>query len=192
MTHENEEELIRKLKQGSQGAFESLFDKYHKRILAIAWGITLDREESLEIAQDVFVSVYQNIHTFRGDSGLMTWMRKITVNICLNWKRKWIRRLRWSHHSIDQGEIDHSELGDPGGVTPEESYIELEFQHLLMDHVALLPEKMRTVFVLSVIENLSCQEIADTLGIKTGTVRSRLHNARRHLSQAIEGIIEGI
>ena len=93
----NEQDLVERLKKGQQWAFNVLVNQYQDRLLKIAYGITLDREDSLEIVQDVFVSVYKNIQSFRQDSSLATWLRKITINQCLNWKRKWKRRFKWNH-----------------------------------------------------------------------------------------------
>lgn len=181
-----EQELIHQLKQGNRQAFEDLVDQYQHRLLAIACGITLDREESLEIVQDVFISVHRNIHNFRGEAGLMTWMRKITVNMCLNWKRKWTRRFKWSHHSIETDQGHFITEVETGNETPESSYMNREFETLVMEKVSLLPEKFRSVFVLKTLENISYEEIGQTLGIKTGTVKSRLHHARKLLAESMQ------
>ncbi len=87
-----EKALIERIRQGRQWAFDTLVTSFQDRLLKIAYGITLDHEESREIVQDAFVSAINNISGFRGDSGLGTWLRKITVNHCLNWKRKWKKK----------------------------------------------------------------------------------------------------
>ena len=97
----DEQNLVERLKKGQQWAFNVLVNKYQGRLLKIAYGITLDREDSREVVQDVFISVFKNIQTFRQDASLATWLRKITINQCLNWKRKWKRRFKWSHQSIE-------------------------------------------------------------------------------------------
>jgi len=97
----DEQDLVERLKKGQQWAFDVLVNRYQDRLLKIAYGITLNREDSLEIVQDVFISVFKNITTFRQDASLATWLRKITINQCLNWKRKWKRRFKWSHDSIE-------------------------------------------------------------------------------------------
>ena len=88
----SEEQLVERLKKGQEWAFNILVEQYQARLMKIAYGITLDREDSLEIVQDVFVNVFRHIKNFRQESGLATWLRKITVNQCLNWKRKWKRK----------------------------------------------------------------------------------------------------
>ncbi len=196
----DEKELIRGLRQGNGKAFETLVDRYQKKLFAIAFGITLDSEESLEIVQDVFVSVYQNIGDFREDSGLFTWMRKITVNLCLNWKRRWLRRFKWSHHSFEENlsvlskdfyNSYNSNYGDTLNTdlvvdTPESQYMEYESEKIIMDKIGQLPEKIRTVFVLQAFEKMSYQDIADTLNLNIGTVKSRLHYAKKFITQSMQ------
>ncbi len=182
----NEKELIHELQQGSRKAFEHLVEQYQHRLIAIACGITLDREESLEIVQDVFISVHQNINNFREDAGLMTWMRKITINMCLNWKKKWMRRFKWSHQTIETEQGHFLSEAETGNETPESSYMNREFEAVVMEKISLLPEKLRTVFVLKTLENISYEEIAQTIGIKTGTVKSRLHHARKFLAESMQ------
>lgn len=149
--------------------------------MKIAYGITLDKEESLEVVQDVFISVFKNIHTFRQDASLATWLRKITINLCLNWKRKWKRRFKW-HHDAITSEDDHDLFNEnKKSRDPEMLYQTKQFEKNLMMAIKTLPEKIRLVFVLNALEGLSYEEIARTLDIKKGTVSSRLHLARKNL-----------
>lgn len=182
----DEQQLVERLIKGQKWAFNQLVEAYRERLLKIAYGITLDREESLEIVQDVFVSVYKNIPSFRRESSLATWLRKITINQCLNWKRKWKRRFRWHHDPIDfrteAGLADNT----PHKNDPESLIREKEFEKKIMDTIKTLPEKLRVVFVLNNLEGLSYDQIAATLDIKIGTVRSRLHAARKKVLDSLE------
>ncbi|MBF0376445.1 MAG: sigma-70 family RNA polymerase sigma factor [Desulfamplus sp.] len=187
----DEKELLQGLRQADKRAFEVLVDTYQKRLLAIACGITLDREESLEIVQDVFLSVYQNIYNFREESGLFTWMRKITINLCLNWKRRWIRRFRWNHQTLEgknfseNNELLYRDRYEQKPQTPEAEYIEYESENIIMNKIGQLPEKVRTVLVLKVFEKMSYEDIAQTLGVNIGTVKSRLHYAKKFLTHSM-------
>jgi len=181
-----EQDLVERLKKRQKWAFNHLVSLYQERLFKLAYGITLDREDSLEVIQEVFISVYNNIQTFRQDSSLMTWLRKITIHHCLNWKRKWKRRFKWHHQSIEQendGELfeENTNYNDP-----EVLFREKQLEEDLMKAIRNLPEKIRLVFVLNAIEGLSYEEIAGTLNIKKGTVSSRLHLARKSLADALE------
>ncbi|MCP3876359.1 MAG: sigma-70 family RNA polymerase sigma factor [Desulfobacteraceae bacterium] len=182
----DEQDLVERLKKGQQWAFNVLVNTYQDRLLKIAYGITLDREDSLEVVQDVFISVFKNIQTFRQDAKLATWLRKITINHCLNWKRKWKRRFKWHHTSIGS-ETDKSLYKENKKMSnPEMQFREKQFEKNLMESVRSLPEKIRLVFVLNAFEGLSYDEIATTLNIKKGTVSSRLHFARKKLLELLE------
>ncbi len=181
-----ENDLVSRLKQGQEWAFNILVNKYQNMLLKIAYGITLDREESLEIVQDVFVSVHKNIKNFRQDAGLSGWLRKITINTCLNWKRKWERRFRWSHQSIEPKDENKLLRAKKDGNNPETLYREKQIELLVMENIGKLPEKIRVVFVLNTLEGLSYDEIAQHMNIKRGTVSSRLHHARKILLESIK------
>ena len=138
-------------------------------------------EESREVVQDVFVSAFKHIHEFRGEAGLWGWLRKITLNACLNWKRKWKRRFKWHHTSLGP-ENEHLLYGtEKDRSTPGSILEEKEFEINLIMAIHTLSEKHRLVFVLSALEGLSYEEISQTLKIGKGTVRSRLFYARKEI-----------
>jgi RNA polymerase sigma-70 factor (ECF subfamily) len=181
---DTEQDLVERLKNGQKQAFNQLVSSYQERLFKLAYGITLDREDSLEVVQDVFLSVYHHIQTFRQDSSLATWLRKITLHHCLNWKRKWKRRFKWHHQSLEQ-ENDF-EPAEEIFNDPERLFREKQLEGALMMEIQALPEKIRLVFVLNAIEGLSYDEIAELLNIKKGTVSSRLHLARKSLINSLE------
>lgn len=183
---EDEDRLVALLKEGNQAAFRLLIRTHQSKIYSTAYGITLDREESLDIVQEVFLRVHQKIDTFRAESSLSTWLHRITVNLCLNWKRRWTRRLRWRHRPLERNEGgDYPELGT-SDTAPETLYEQKELKDTLWRHLKKLPEEARAVLVLKEIEGLSYDEIARTLNIKTGTVSSRLFYAREKLRKGLE------
>ncbi|RLC03010.1 MAG: RNA polymerase subunit sigma [Deltaproteobacteria bacterium] len=182
----NEQDLVKRLQKGQEWSFNVLVNKYQDRLLKIAYGVTLDREESLEIVQDVFISAFKNIKTFRQDASLATWLRKITINQCLNWKRKWKRRFKWHHDPIESENDKNLFKESKKDNDPETLYRKKQFEENLMTAIKKLPEKIRLVFVLNAFEGLSYEEIAKTLNIKKGTVSSRLYSARKNLINSLE------
>lgn len=179
-----EQDLVERLKKKQKQAFNQLVSSHQERLFRLAYGITLDREESLEIVQDVFISVFHHIRTFRQESTLATWLRKITLHHCLNWKRRWKRRFRWSHSSLEQ-ENDFGPA-EENSHDPELLFGEKQLEENLMKAVRALPEKTRLVFVLNALEGLSYDEISESLHIKRGTVSSRLHLARKSLMDSLD------
>lgn len=187
---EDESTLVSLLKQGQEDAFRVLVRRYETRVFSIAYGITLDREDSLDIVQEVFLKVYQNIHTFREESRLSTWLHRITVNLCLNWKKRWKRRFRWHHQPLERDESGNDLKSGTEAHYPDALYEKKEFEKIFRDRLNELPEKTRAVFVLKEVEGLSYDEIAKTLGVRTGTVSSRLFYARKRLKESLKQYLE--
>ena len=187
----NEDRLISLLKDGHEGAFRALVRQYRESLFGIAYGITLDREESLDIVQEVFLKVHQKIHTFGERSSLSTWLHRITVNQSLNWQRKFKRRFKWHHQPLERDESgDLEELGTDNH-SPETLYQEKEFEKRFREGLEGLAEGSRAVFVLKEIEGLSYDEIASIFGINRGTVSSRLFYARKELRKVLDEYLNG-
>lgn len=189
----DEAALVRRLKQRQEWACTQLVSLYQDRLLRIAYGITLDQEESREIVQDVFFKAIDKIRGFRGDAGLGPWLGKITVNACLNWKRKWKRRFRWHHTALEPETEFLTYDRAKSQPTPETRLREKQSDQALAEAVRSLPEKIRVVFVLNTMEGLPYAEIAEILGIKEGTVSSRLYRARQLLTDRLnaQGMLKG-
>lgn len=181
-----DEELTLRLQRGDEWAFQLLVRRFRKKIFSVAYGITLDREESQDIVQEVFLQAYRSIGGFRGDSSLATWLHRITVNRCLNWKRRWARRFKWMHVSTDSTDGDTPALEIESPLpTPEARVADTQTRQQIDNALKTLPEQIRTVFVLRELEGLSYEQIADVTGIKLGTVRSRLFHARKRLKEIL-------
>jgi len=181
----NESRLVSLLKEREEEAFRVFMRRYQDKVFGIAYGITLDREESLDIVQEVFVKVYERIHTFRGESKLSTWLHRITVNVCLNWKRRWKRRFRWHHEPIEAEEISKKADVEGKDQRPDTLYENKELEQILWKGLREIPEAARAVFVLKEVEGLSYDEIAEALKIRKGTVSSRLFYARKRLKECL-------
>ncbi|MFC1885062.1 RNA polymerase sigma factor [Thermodesulfobacteriota bacterium] len=187
----DEDRLISLLVKGQEDAFSILIKRYQGRLLSIAYGITLDREESQEIVQEVFLKVFQKISTFKRQSSLSTWLHRITINQCLNWRRKWKRRARWQHQSIDADEAFHAPELASEENGPETLFRKTEFQKVFKEKLRSLPEDARAVFTLKELEGLSYDEIARIMKIKKGTVSSRLFYARKKIKKSLSEYLNG-
>ncbi len=186
----DQDRLVVLLKQGDEVAFQVLVRRFQKKLFAIAYGITLDREESMDIVQEVFLQVYTGINAFKGDAALSTWLHRITVNRCLNWKRKWARRFKWRHSSIDTVENERLDENKEAGLAPEALYQGKELGVKIEKALKTLPDQARAIFVLRELEGLSYDEIAKTLALKKGTVKSRLFYARKKLKGLLQSYVK--
>ena len=186
----HDQELILRLQRGDEWAFQLMVRRFRKKIFSIAFGITLDAEESQDIMQEVFLQVYRTIGNFRGDASLATWLHRITVNRSLNWKRRWARRFKWLHVSTDSTDGQPAVEPESDLPSPEIRVANAQTRRQIDNALKMLPDQARTVFVLREIEGLSYEEIADAIGIKLGTVRSRLFHARKRLKEILQPLME--
>ena len=187
----NEERLVALLKEGHEGAFRVLVREYQEKLFHIACGITSDREESLDIVQEVFLKVHRYINsTFDEKSKLYTWLYRITVNECFNWHKRWKRRFRQDHQPLVTDEGGYlSELGTDY-LAPDTLYQKKEFEKVFREALKGLRKNARAVFVLKEVEGLSYDEISGILKIKRGTVSSRLCYARKNLRKSLEKYLD--
>jgi RNA polymerase sigma-70 factor (ECF subfamily) len=185
-----DEELVVRLQRGDEWAFQLLVRRFRKKIFSIAFGITLDAEESQDIVQEVFFQVYRSIGKFRADASLSTWLHRITVNRCLNWKRRWARRFKWMHVTADSADENTGKEPESDLPSPESRLAGAQTRQQIDNALKLLPDQARTVFVLRELEGLSYEAIAEATGIKLGTVRSRLFHARKRLREILQPLME--
>ena len=182
----DEEQLVARLKKGDEGAFAILVRHFQAKLFGLAYALIMDHGESQDIVQEVFLKAYQNIGKFKGQAKLSTWLHRITINECLNWKRRWFQRRRWQHRSLESNGNDLFLEPLTDDITPEMRYQYKELQQKYWTALQALPEKTRTVFVLKELEGLSYDEIATTLRLNRGTVSSRLHSARKYLKRILQ------
>jgi len=182
----NEKELVALLKEGHEGAFRVLVRKYQEDLFKVAFGFTSDREESLDIVQEVFLKVHRYINkSFDEKSKLYTWLYRITANESFNLLRSWKRRLRGYHDPLETDELDYfSELGTNDSA-PDALYQKKELEKALQEALKGLGKNARAVFVLKEVQGLSYDEISSVLQIKRGTVSSRLCYARKALRRPL-------
>jgi RNA polymerase sigma-70 factor (ECF subfamily) len=177
--------LINRLRAGERAAFEELVHKYNGSVYSLALRLTNDREDARDIAQETFLKVYNNIDRFRGDAHLRTWIYRITVNQVANQQRWWRRRRRERTISIDVADNDEGTtlaqcLPCPG-QTPEQKALASEQRRMIIAALERLKFDFRVAVILRDIEGLSYEEIAETLEVSVGTVKSRIARGREEL-----------
>lgn len=191
---DDEPALVDGLQVGSEEAFETLVRLYQAPIYNLSYRILGDSAEASEATQEAFVRIYKAIGRFRGECGLKTWIYKIAVSASLNRRRWW---KRWKDHvpfSLDsplpssRESSRFLEVPSPG-ENPETAFARRETEQAVQRALDTLAVEFRTVIVLRDIEGLSYEEIAETLAISMGTVKSRLWRARCRLRQRLCGLI---
>ena len=173
---DGEHAWIAQAKQGSQPAFYHLYEIHHKRIYALCWRMLADKDSAEDVCQDVFVVLWQKINNFRGDSKFSTWLHSVATNVVLGHLRKhknWLQRV----FSIEE---QSSNVAEPSvGLTDDATLT------ILDQHIALLPERARLVFVLFAVEGYRHEEISTMLKMAVGSSKSQYHRARNLLKASL-------
>ena len=189
---ENEVAFVDRLQVGSDEAFETLISLYQAPIYNVAYRILGDASEASDAVQETFMKVFKGIKTFRGESGLKTWIYRIAISESLNRQRWW---KRWRHHapiSVDDTSPNGArwvEVRDPR-PTPESACAQMEMEREVQRALNGLSFEHRVAVVLRDIEGLSYEEIAETLGLSLGTVKSRLWRARSEMKTKLESVLK--
>jgi RNA polymerase sigma-70 factor (ECF subfamily) len=183
--------LLRKLRDRDERAFREMVERYQDPIFNLIYRMIGHRAEAEELAQDVFITVFKSIDSFRGESKFSTWLYRIAANTCKN-RIKYLAR----RHERATGELDdaaeseaHAQGGGPIGAghiaTPDRALEGVQLERLVQTAIAELDEEQRLVVILRDVEELSYEEIAQITGLPEGTVKSRLHRARLALKERL-------
>jgi len=156
--------------------------RYQRRVYAVAYRIVRRHDVAEDVAQDTFIRAYHAIQRFELGRPFGPWVVRIAANLAINHRRS--PRAREDALPDGHGETPAREAGPLGQLLDREASAVLE------DAVARLPQEQRAVFMLRVSENLSYQEIAETLGLAIGTVMSRLARAREKLRAALQPYLQ--
>jgi RNA polymerase sigma-70 factor, ECF subfamily len=173
--------LIERCADGDEVACADLVSEHQRMVVQLAVNLLGDRDEALDLSQEVFLKVFRTIHRFRGHSSLRTWIYRIAVNQARNRHRFWRRRHRADQVSLDQHIAAHGDFLSGGETTPDRVFAQKELASQLQHALDGLPFDQRTAIILREVDGLSYEEIAYSLGVAVGTVKSRLTRARQAL-----------
>jgi RNA polymerase sigma-70 factor (ECF subfamily) len=173
--------LVQRCAAGDEGAFAELLAEHQRMVIQLAVNLLGDRDEALDLSQEVFLRVFRTIHRFRGQSSLRTWIYRIAVNQARNRHRFWRRRHKAEQVSLDAHIAAHGEFVSMAISRPDQVFAQKELASRLQRALDSLPFDQRTAIVLREIDGLSYEEIAYSLGVALGTVKSRLTRARMAL-----------
>lgn len=176
--------LVAKAQSGDTEAFEQLVVIYQDRLYGLCYRLSGNHADAQDLAQEAFVRAYRALQKFRREADFGTYLHRIAVNL-------WLSDRKRNHNelSIDdpvltgEGELPRQIAG--GDRQPEQMIEATEYRTLVREGLAVLAREQRVVLVLREMEDLSYEEIAATLGVAPGTVKSRLSRAREALKKAV-------
>jgi RNA polymerase sigma-70 factor (ECF subfamily) len=185
----SEAALVERCAAGEQSACAELVSGHERMVFQLAFHMLGDRDEALDLSQDVFLNVFRTIHKFRGQSALKTWIYRIVINHARNRQRWWRRRHKADQVSLDAHMAAHGELPQIGDdSSPDRALARKQLAERLWSALDGLPFDQRTVIVLREIEGMSYEEIAFSSGVAVGTVKSRLTRARQTLRRQLQEV----
>ncbi len=175
--------LLSALQRAEPNAYETLISRFQAPVYNLAWRLLDDPGDAGDVVQEVFLKVFRNVDSFRGDSTLRTWIYRITVNESHN-RRRWLFRHRKGETGIEEvyaGEDCREVPLVDSGETPFDFTMNREAQVLLEEGLAAISPSFRAALVLREMEEMSYEEIAAVLDISIGTVKSRIVRGREAL-----------
>jgi len=192
----DDEFLIKDFIDGNSVSFDKLVVKYRDMIFNVCLKVTGDYDTANDCAQETFIKMYNNLHTFKFKSSLSTWLYRVALNTCRNRVTSKDYRFFKRAMSINKSENEEEErfttdIGD-SSFNPEAVYEEEEGYNVILDAISELPEEQKEVVVLRDIEGKSYDEIVAITGYKLGTVKSKLARARQDLRIKLGGIFDGM
>jgi RNA polymerase sigma-70 factor (ECF subfamily) len=182
-TTSSDREIISQAQAGDLRAFEVLYGKHEQQVYRTALAILGNTQAAEEVLQDCFLRAYKHLHRLNGDPSVSPWLHRVAVNLCYSrLRRNYLARFTVSLESLS------NHLFPVHSPSPEESTQRSEMQATIQDGIASLSFKHRTVVVLHYLQGFSLEEISYILDCPTGTVKSRLHHARKALSQRLTSL----
>jgi RNA polymerase sigma-70 factor (ECF subfamily) len=180
-----ETEMISRCQQGDQEALKEIFDKYHNKVYSIAYGVVRQREEALDVVQDVFIKLFRSIKNFKGRSNFYTYLYRMVMNTAIDHKRKTGKQFM---SSLDvEGSFEPSDEPEKG---PEKVLLQKELEERVKLAMDKLPAEQKAALIFRDVEGLSYQEMAEAMGCSIGTVMSRLHYGRKRMQESLKDYVK--
>ena len=187
-TARSEQELIRQILKGNIKLFEEIITRFQKLVYSIAMRFSKNHFDREDVCQEIFIKVYQNLHSFKFNSKLSTWIGKIAHNHCVNYVNK---NLKYSTIDSIDGLNENSSIDSNNSrlkninSTINTDFEEKEIYNLVSNNINRLPELYKTILNLFHTQEMSYGEISEILDLPAGTVKSYLFRARKLLKEKL-------
>ncbi len=184
-------ELIIRIKEGDETAFKQFIEMHQGSVYSVCVSMLCNAQDAEDVAQDVFITFYQNINDFRGDSSPKTWIHRVAINKCLDELRKRKRQKRWAGVMaifLGEDESNHPVEFDHPGVQLENR----EQAEILHSHIDRLSENQRVAFTMHKIQGIAYIKIAEVMNLSVSSVESLIFRANTNLRKSLRGYYESI
>ena len=183
----SEEQLIRRAQQGDNSAFEQLLLAHQKKVYNLCLRMAANPDDALDLSQEAFIKAWRALGQFQFEANFSTWLFRLTSNVCIDFLRRKKRRQETSLTENYDDSDEGAELSLPdANPLPEQQAITNETKIELARAMGQLAPDHREILQLRVVEDLPYEQIADILGVRVGTVKSRLARARLSLRKILK------
>lgn len=180
----SDEQIVARALAGDVDAFGEIVRRWERRIFALAYGILGREDDARDATQETFIAAFRNLSGFRGEAKVSSWLHRIAVNQCITRQRR--ARVRAENSLEAETENGGEKFAAPAHRSPARQAEGRERTEAVRRAVTALPPELREVIVMKEFEELTFQEIADTLDVPLSTVKSRLYTALRQLRLRLE------
>jgi len=186
--------LMLRLKNGEQDVLREIVERHKLSVLNLCLRFTHNRNDAEDLAQEVFIKIYQAAPRYEVKASFTTWLYRITVNLCMNYQRrkKILQFFSLNHRKGSEFQVEDRILEFAAGEQPDTEFEKQELQQLVQNAIQSLPDNQKTVLILHRYNNLSYKEIAEALEITVGAVESRLHRAKENLRKRLKSVVSEI
>jgi RNA polymerase sigma-70 factor (ECF subfamily) len=182
--------IVQRVQNGEVSAFNQLVQKYRQSLFSIIYNMTSNREDATDITQEVFIKAFQSIKRFRGQASFYTWLYRIAVNSSITFIKKAKKQRFINYETIDETLVSSEILEFFTAKTKtEKGALLTELQEKLNEALQKLSPKHRLVVILHEVEGMNHKAIADIMKTSEGTVRSRLHYAKKMLQSFLHDYV---
>lgn len=189
---QDDNQLIYRAQKGDNIAFEQLVMKYDRIVLNIAYGYRNSKEDAQDIYQEVFLRVYKGLKNFQSRSQFSTWLYRITVNVCIEYKRK-VKNYEMQSLNKYDDENDNNfsfESNLDSGERIDKYSIENEQNNLIKSEIDKLPKQLRLAFTLKYYQGMKIKEISEIMNCSEGTIKGYLFTSSKKLREKLKPILE--
>ena len=187
----DDRELVLAAQRGDRDAFKTLFERYHRRAYALAFGVVRHQDDALDVVQDAFIKAHKYLDKFEGNASFFTWFYRIIMNLAIDHLRK--------HRKIRPVELDEARIDPDGdepllprilGGNPGQALLDKQIRSRIDQALDQLSENHRAVLVMRELEGLSYEDMAQAMSCSKGTIMSRLFHARRNMQKQLLDLLD--
>jgi RNA polymerase sigma-70 factor (ECF subfamily) len=180
MDRVTDEELVRRAQDGDPAAFDEIVERHKGAVFRAAMAGLRNREDAEDVTQETFITAYRKLDTFRGESELRTWLSRIAWNKSMDHRRR--GRIRSFLHLDEPDAYELPSLE----ADPERKTLAASVHAKVRQEIDRLPENLRDTLLLAASGDLDYASIAELMGVREGTIKSRVHEARALLRSSLK------